>query len=514
MRPRFIRTKLDGVLLALAGALVLLLLVEEVPRVLFPWDLRVYSESPFLTTMLKLTAGEGPYTQASDSNSYIYSPGLAYLTYGLLRPLGAQLDIRACRAVTVAISVLSAVVAGGLVERLWRSLSGTAKSLPVRVLASAIAALLVFTNYTADACHPDGLYALHAMLLIALTADAIESGDQRRAMVVLALAGAGVLVKQTAVFGLAGAALSMLWFCGRRWGTERSALLALWGLACVAGASGIVLHGWGSYWAFELISREPVQWFRFYELVGQVTTVPHRLFVAVAFAPCALFLGMQGDEKLRKVLAAWAAIGLTEVLPSLGAYLKIWGSWNNLVIVESWMALPVLAVAIHFVGLGREQALGAGARAVAGGALVTLLVSLVPTRAAPTDGQVAFGLALDESIRRDAASGKRVLVSHGASTLIHNGITSVPLDRAVSALELASAGNSDFTEMRGRFAKHAYDKVYLLTPPPYSQEVQATIDANYHQVGEIPGDGAPLQDELSFGTQSFMHWPVRVLEAN
>jgi len=223
------------------------------------------------------------------------------------------------------------VVAGGLVERLWRSLSGTAKSLPVRVLASAIAALLVFTNYTADACHPDGLYALHAMLLIALTADAIESGDQRRAMVVLALAGAGVLVKQTAVFGLAGAALSMLWFCGRRWGTERSALLALWGLACVAGASGIVLHGWGSYWAFELISREPVQWFRLRELAAQYTAVPYRLLLVLAFAPSAIFLALRtGPEAhLRPTLVAWLAVGITEVLPGLGSYLKIWGFWNT-----------------------------------------------------------------------------------------------------------------------------------------------------------------------------------------
>jgi hypothetical protein len=74
------RPKLEAFLVALALLLVAGLVVQEIPRVLFPWDLRIFSESPFLTDMQKLTAGQSVYTRVDDCNSYIYSPGLVYLT--------------------------------------------------------------------------------------------------------------------------------------------------------------------------------------------------------------------------------------------------------------------------------------------------------------------------------------------------------------------------------------------------------------------------------------------------
>ena len=67
------------VLIAISLALLAVLTVEVALRVVFPWDLVMWSESPFLTNMLKLTNGTPLYTAPDDVNSYLYAPGLELL---------------------------------------------------------------------------------------------------------------------------------------------------------------------------------------------------------------------------------------------------------------------------------------------------------------------------------------------------------------------------------------------------------------------------------------------------
>jgi hypothetical protein len=79
-------------------------------RVVFPWDLYLWSESPFMTNMMKISAGESAFDPPADANSYVYAPGLEYLSFALLRPVSLQLDVRACRVV----SILAGLAATGL----------------------------------------------------------------------------------------------------------------------------------------------------------------------------------------------------------------------------------------------------------------------------------------------------------------------------------------------------------------------------------------------------------------
>src|SRR5882724_12558138 len=81
----------------LASLLVVVLMVEIALRIGYPCDLMMWSESPFMTNMMKLVHGIPIYTDPSDLNSYIYTPGLEYLTYAILGPLGLALDVRFCR---------------------------------------------------------------------------------------------------------------------------------------------------------------------------------------------------------------------------------------------------------------------------------------------------------------------------------------------------------------------------------------------------------------------------------
>ncbi|HEY3818648.1 MAG TPA: hypothetical protein VGL81_15855 [Polyangiaceae bacterium] len=509
------RTKLERLVAAVAAVTLLVLVVEEVPRILFPWDLRMFSESTLLTDMLKMTAGHGPYSQPSDQNSFLYAPGLEYLTFGLLRPLGAQLDIRACRAVTVLVGLVAALVAGRIVVRFAESLGAVGHRRTVWFVAGAAAALVVFKSFTADACHPDNLYCLHAMLVIALSSAAVDRQSFRLAAIAVVVAGFGIAVKQTAVPGALGALVVILWLCRRRFGLARSAALAGLSVLSILAAAWLVFHGAGRFWTLDVPSHQSVEIERVYGLVSHVMTVPHRLLLVAALAPSVLYLAMRTGGRANVVLGPWLVVGATEVLPSLASYFKVLGWWNNLTIVDLWAALPLLGVLAHFVHAPRDERTMVG-RAVAGGALLTLLVALVPTRAWPRHGQFELGRALDAAVAGDVASGRRVLVSMGSSTMVHAGVKDVPLDRVASIGERVVAGLDDFTETKARFASRYYGKLYLFgeEAPAYPADVQKVIDANYHQVGAIDGDGMPPTNEDLFGVMGLMRGGVRVLEAN
>lgn len=508
-------TKLETLVVVLAASLLAAFAVEEIPRILFPWDLRMFSESVLLTDMLKMTAGHGPYSPPADENSFIYAPGLEYLTFGLLRPFGAQLDIRACRAVTVLVGLASALVAGRIVVRFAEALGPLRHARTARFVAGAAAALLVFKSYTADACHPDNLYCLHAMLVIALCDAAIDRQSYRAAAAAIAVAGLGIAVKQTAVPGALGALAVVLWFCGRAFGPTRSALLAGVSAVCVAAGAWLVFHGPGKFWALDIPSRQTIEIERLYGLVGHVMSVPHRVLLLLTFVPSVLFLGMLTGQRATTLLGAWLVLGATEVVPSLASYFKVLGWWNNLTILDLWAALPVLGVIAHVVHSPRDPH-RVLARAVAGGAFATFFVAVMPTRAWPTHRQFELGRGLDNAVASDIASGRRVLVSIGAVTLVHAGVLDIPLDRASSIAERSFAGLDDFAETRSRLSEHYYGAIYLFgaEAPGYPPDVQQVIDANYHTTRTLEGDGMSLLSKDAFGVMGLMSGGVRVLEAN
>jgi len=516
-RSPLFRTTLERVLAAVAAVMIVALVVEEVPRLLFPWDLRIFSESPFLTSMLKLTAGQGLHGSPADGNSFIYSGGIEYLTYGLLRPFGLQLDIRACRVVTVLVGAASAFVIGHVALRFQQLLGDRSAGRIAHLVGSAAAFAIILKNYDGDACHPDNLYGLHAMLVIALVYAAASSERFGLALVALAVAGLSVITKQTAGPGFFGAAGVLLYFRGRAWGLRRSVGAVAWGLAWLAVASYVVFHGWGRLWTLTIPSHQPIEWYRLYRLLLHYVGHPYRLFLAATFAPSAFYVAMrsQKNDGLRKLFVAWLAIGITEILPSLISYFKIWGFWNNLTIIDLWMALPVLGV-MGYASRAVAEEEGLAVRAAAAGAIVTFFVALTPTRLWPTHADYEYGRRLDAAIAADKAAGKRVLVSHGAATLVHNGILDVPFDRAISIGELTFAGLDDKESTRSRLTSHYYDKIYILLPdaPGYLPEVQSMIEASYHEVGHLEGVPQPPVDWDATGGMQFMRDGVRILEAN
>src|SRR5579863_78036 len=86
-------SRLWFVVYAIIFAFVAVLAVETALRIRFPYDLYFWSESPFLTNLMKLDQHQHIYTSPADANSFVYSPGLEYLCFAILKPFGRELDI-------------------------------------------------------------------------------------------------------------------------------------------------------------------------------------------------------------------------------------------------------------------------------------------------------------------------------------------------------------------------------------------------------------------------------------
>src|SRR5687767_11444806 len=115
--PRWLLRGLTGVVVLYLAWLALMIGW----RATFPWDLFVWPERPFTTQMLKLELGHTLCGPPADGNSFVYSPGLEYLTLALIKPLGLHLDIRFCRLVTVAIGVVAGGLAGLALHRVVKA---------------------------------------------------------------------------------------------------------------------------------------------------------------------------------------------------------------------------------------------------------------------------------------------------------------------------------------------------------------------------------------------------------
>ncbi|MBU0743778.1 MAG: hypothetical protein KKE11_00180, partial [Gammaproteobacteria bacterium] len=189
--------KIRSLLASFILILVIILVVKTGIRISFPWDLLVWTEHCFMMHMLKIFHGLPVFTSVADANSHVYSPGLEYLTYFILHPLGLELDVRFCRLVNVFIGVLAAVSATYAAFIFIKAYKINFDKIIEYFITFGLALLLVFHNYTSEVPHPDNLHILHAILVFILVALAIGHKKYYLAIFSVCLAGVGVLIKQS-----------------------------------------------------------------------------------------------------------------------------------------------------------------------------------------------------------------------------------------------------------------------------------------------------------------------------
>lgn len=335
---------LVGFVGAVAVAWLCLLAVETALRVAFPWDFHSWSESPFMTNMLKLHLGQHLFGPPADGNSFIYSPGLEYLAFALLRPLGLDLDIRFCRIVTVGVALLAGVAAGSALRRVLVRVAPGNRFPCLVWQGGAVALLVIFKNFHSDVPHPDNLAMLHTAGVFLLTFWAWQEKRFGVAVLAMLLAGWGVFAKQILALAFVGPVLVFAWF--NPWGWWKWLVLAAVGVLSTTAA--LTVLWWSAearFYTLYLLPRQGLHLTRFYWMLMDLVTADRAFLLMLGLI--ALPLLWRSGTAGREYVQFWVALGLFGVCPNALSYVKTMGTWNNLIAFQLWLLLlvwPAIAV--------------------------------------------------------------------------------------------------------------------------------------------------------------------------
>jgi hypothetical protein len=492
-------------------------------RIPYAWDLFIWSESPFLTNILKIDAGLPVFTSPEQVNSFVYSPGLEYLTYALLKPIGRHLDIRYCRAVSVGFAALAALALMRCSILLRRQgLPGT-QTPWFAPLSAALFFLVIYHNFTSDVPHPDNLYICHFAVTLMLTFEAILRPSLGRSALAVVFAGLAVLVKQTAAFSVIGVVTALVMVAPRRvratsWLVPLGVVTAMAALACLWSM------GQARFYTFEVLSSHGILKSRISWLIIDIFK-DYRLVLFLLYG-VALYCGLRSNNRtIKQLLLAHFTIGLFATTPAILAFLKPMGNWNNLTVIEVWAAVAFIPFVFTLLRTEAFETIGyAGSEPLDGFVRATIVVLAfclvyfyIPPKDIPRQSHYEYCRKIEASVKQDLEAGKRVLVAHGTSFQLRNQSRQIPLDRSNSYLELYEAGKTGLTGTERRVRERYYDKIYL-NSLWFSPNLDEIIRENYREVARIPAPvdrfttSVPTPYLIKYGFQR-LHRETPVYEA-
>jgi hypothetical protein len=514
------RERLASAILLLAfGGLACAAIAQIALRVVFPWDYYVWSESPFLTNLWKMSKGMPVFGDPADANSWPYSPSLEWICYILLRPFGLELDVRWSRVVTIAAGALGAV----FVACVARTVAGPRRARAAVFLCFLAALLLGHRSFTFDICHPDNLHIAHFGAVFWLCLAARERRSFALSLAAAALAGAGVLAKQTAAPIVSGAILAVgePWWRGERSSLGPNGIVASRGRALAVAAAGLgalavsvallFAPKWGRFYTFELLSSQPLDLSKLRGIIFDIQQYPQYALLALAAPFCAGRALASSDPRFRNLAFTWLALS-PGALGGLLGYFKAMGTWNNLGVTAYWIALlvfPVLWVSLPRPG---ERNNSPARAALVYGTQILFLITLMPIKFPPNAAQRDWCESLESHIRADVQAGRRVLLPHGTAVLLRAGVQEIPKDRMASCLDLGVSGRGALAATRARIESKQYDRIYWVAGW-YGPEITELVEANYKIVATLPSDGDdPGTSMLCLGYHGYTRQPVRVWE--
>lgn len=475
---------------ALVAILFVLLCVATYRRVIFPWDMYLWPESPLLTDLMKLRLHLPVYSNPADGNSFVYSPGLEYLCYALLSPAGLELNVLWIRLVSITCAAIAACFAALAILK-----AGKPKStllicyLP---MCWAVVILALGKNYMFEIGHPDNLHALHGLLLFWLCLLAVDTRKFWVAVVTMIVGGVGLYAKQTEAVAWVGPALVFLWL--RPWGWKRSIILAAIGaLTCALALALLWGRPYAKLFTWTLLTHQEIIPGKIWLVLHEILVIHNGLLQLVTIAGAICFAW--GNQRTRQYFLCWLCVGFFVVVPSISAVLKVEGYFNNLTFFRVWMflmALPFMASLVDSLGAAESpypfhllnpKLVRLGICLIAIGSCVWLL----PHRTPPKPDFVQYCQAIDDSVNRDVKAQRKILIGHGTEFLIHAGSEAVPLDRANTILEMNLGKIGESSAMKERLRQQYYDRIYLLASKWYGPEMLAVINENYREESTIKG---------------------------
>jgi hypothetical protein len=456
------------------------LAVVEALRLPFPWDLFVWPESPFMTNMLKMELGEPLFGSPADGNSFVYSPGLEYITFALLKPLGLHLDIRYCRLVNVAIGVLAGALAGLALRRAIKFVAPENRFGKFAWIGCGVAVLVIFRNFTADVTHPDNLVMLHTAGVFLLTLWAWREKRFGIAMLAMLFAGGGVFAKQILALAFLGPALVFARF--NPWGWRKWLILVIAG--ALSAVAALIVIGWSPdarFYLLKLLPHQGIHVTRFYWMMIDLLTADRAFLLMLGLAAAGLL--WRSGEVGREYVQFCAALGVFSVCPNVASYVKTMGIWNNLIIFQLWLLLlawPAVALWLSRVfSFKARQEEASLFNWIVAGVLVVFVVLLFPPKTPAHPAMYAACEEIQKQVDADIKARRKVLIGHGMMYLLRAGSREVPLDRVNSILELKAAGYANLTQFPERIRQHYYDRLYLTVENWYPPEFVALIEKHY-----------------------------------
>ena len=474
------------VLACVVGAYLVWLAIVEALRLQFPWDLFVWPESPFMTNMLKLELGQPLFGPPADGNSFVYSPGLEYITFAVLKPLGLHLDIRYCRLVNAAVGALAGTVGGLVLRRAVRFVAPENRFGKFAWIGSGVAVLVIFRNFTADVTHPDNLVMLHTAGVFWLTLWAWREKRFGVAVLAMLFAGWGVFAKQILAVAFLGPALVFARF--NVWGWRNWFLLGFVG--ALSAASALTVLGWSPEARFYLLKLLPSQGIhvtRFYWMLIDLVTADRAFLLMLGLIAAGLLWRSGGPA--REYAQFCAAIGIFSVCPNVASYVKTMGIWNNLIIFQLWLLLlawPAMALWLSRASNNKSPRSEEASlfNWIVAAVLVVFVLLLFPPKTPAHPAMCAACEEIQKRVDADIKARRKVLIGHGMMYLLRAGSREVPLDRVNSILELKAAGYANLTQFPERIRQRYYDRLYLTVENWYPPEFVALIE-KYYQVQTV-----------------------------
>lgn len=442
------RRWLEALALAALGLVLAPRLAWLASTMTLPTDLLIWSEPPLLLNLWKLRAGEVFYGPFAALNSYSYSPALEHVQYGLLRPFGLELSLRAHRTLGVLWQLLAALCLTAALTRFF----GRARRTWL-VLGLACAGLL-FTTLLAPHLHPDHLLMLCLCAGLWLVSSQARPEGARLLLLILLPALATTVKLTGAGVGL-GLALVYLW--ERDWRSVGWLVLA-GALALATVPFFDAALGDFSAYAIRLQASHPFDSARAQAVWA---TPPLSCFLLAAVVCVQRWRATPRDPAARgavRVLLLTLGIGLTSLL----AYAKHGGRDNSLLPFTLGGAVALLLALSAERG---EEAPTVKALPAALFPTLVALLALVTPFAPPVLGErraelVRMHDTIAAWLRQSALENRRVF-SMSTAAYLDAGWRRVPNASLETLAELSLAKRPEVELFEARVRRGDYDALQL-----------------------------------------------------
>ena len=498
------RRRISAAELALAGLLGVLVLAVAAygfwasSAVGFHADILLWSESSFVTDVMKFWSGQPLYGDPRDLSSFFYTPGSQILSSAITRLFGLGTSIAALRAVQLLFVIVATLLC---VRTLWRLLLLADIPLPDTKFAAPLASVVLFlcatnaiTNPFTHLLHNDALALLVSAAVFAVLVEYIATRAMWLLVIAALLPAVGFLVKQSlAIWGPLFGLCVLLFDHPRSWRRvigygvgSAAALLATYG-ACRA-LWGADFH----YWVITSMGNHPVSPLRAFQHV--LDTWPY--FAAAIFggavlitrAPGRRLLGPWVVTLLLLAVEAWTS-GIAWMVNHIGPGSLLAGIWLCAALFCLWprsVRAPEDRITNSWIPAGSALALAALAASGLGFVRIPL--------PAVTGQHERYAAAIEHEF--EGVPAERLLLDVGSWMYVEPRV--VMKDRGPAVGELGHNRVGDFSALLERVKQRHYAKVLVrdYDTPEFVYEhftwavpsgIRDALRANYRVVRVIPG---------------------------